>query len=111
MKTKKVVETIEQVNVGNVIKNGTKVGACVFQKLQRQRVECEAGPSSDSTGKNQCKIYPPRCKCILYLYIRLETTHEPQLLLLYNLINMVDNRDSKTLFWSVHILEFSVVAL
>lgn len=109
MKTKKVVETFEQVNVGYVIKNGTKVGASVFQKFQRQRAEYEAGPS-DSTGKNHCKTFPPRCKCMLYLCVKLETTQEPQLLLLYNLINMVDNRDS-TLFWSVHILEFCVVSL
>lgn len=109
MKTKKVVETFEQVNVGYVIKNGTKVGASVFQKFQRQCAESEAGPS-DSTGKNHCKILPPRCKCMLYLCVKLETTQEPQLLLLYNLINMVDNRDS-TLFWSVHILEFCVVSL
>ena len=75
MKTKKVVETFEQVNVGHVIKNG----ASVFQKFQRQRAEYEAGPS-DSTGKNHCKTFPPRCKCMLYLCVKLETTHEPQLL-------------------------------
>lgn len=90
VKTKKVVETFEQVNVGHVIKNG----ASVFQKFQRQRAEYEAGPS-DSTGKNHCKTFPPRCKCMLYLCVKLEMTHEPQILFLYNWINMVENWDSK----------------
>lgn len=40
---------------GNVIENGGKAGASLFQSLQRVRAEAKTEPSS-STG-NQCKIF------------------------------------------------------
>lgn len=48
--------------MGNVIKNGGKAGASVFQLMQRFGVEAKTKPSS-RTG-NQCKIFPSGYYCL-----------------------------------------------